>query len=645
MSLSKQMIIFITTLLLIVLASTFWLNLSNTKLFLENQLATHAQDTATSLGLSLSTVANPEDPSSMNTMINAVFDRGYYSFIELDDVDGHKIYRRENTQQIEGIPNWFIHAISFKAPVAKALVQTGWIPIGTLQVQSHAGYAYIELWKATQNLLMLFFLASVISILVALFIIKTLLKPLMTMQQQAEAIVHKKYLYQDELPSTIEFKQVVLAMNSMVSKMKSVFDRDAKMAEKLQRLAYQDTVTGLSNRVHFEMQIEALLDPKTDNLPGALCLIRLEGLKELNDKLGYLIGDKIMCSLAENLTQYCTAEKALYARLNGSELIAVLPGTTGEDYLNQAQTISAHFIETLQTFTPEPLASISTALVDYTPGDSRGALMAKLDFTISEALKLGHNQVYYTKKSTQEIHQDDHWQQIIDSAISENRFTLFKQAALNEKEEVHDLELLIRMKEKDGTLRSAGYFMGAITKLNKVIELDKMVIKMALNYLNTHPQNQRLAINLSQAVILNPTVVDELIPLIQQSPNDCLAFEISEHLMTHAKEEAWPLMKQLQSLNILTGIDHFGSAFSDMHYLQNLHPDYIKLDASFTKAIDKDEQTQSYIASLVEMAKGLDITIIAMSIENIEQIQAFQTLGIHHFQGYYFGAPSPLESE
>lgn len=644
MTLNKQMIIFITSLLVLVLAAAFWLNLTNTKVFLENQLKTHAQDTATSLGLSLSSVATPEDPSSMNTMINAVFDRGYYTFIELDNTDNKTIYHRENTRKIEGIPNWFINAIDFKAPVATALVQSGWIPVGQLKVQSNPGYAYIELWKATLNLLGLFALAALIAILIALFVIKTLLKPFKMLEKQAKAIVKKEYLYQRKLPSTIEFKEVVVAMNAMVSQMKAIFDRDAKMAEKLQKMAYQDSVTGMSNRVHFEMLIDSILDTNTENLPGTFCLIRLEGLKALNDKLGYLVGDKVMCSLANDLKTYCHADKSLYARLNGSELIAVLPGELGKNHLDHAKMIAQQFIKTLNDLVNENIASISIALLDYTPGDKRGALMAKLDFAIDEALKLGQNQVYYIENQSQNSHQIEHWKDIIESAITENRFVLFQQPALDENNQVHDLELLIRMQEKDGTIRSAAYFMPAVQQLNMMNIIDQLVIKQALNFLQNSTQVARLAINLTQAIISDQSAVNELMTLIKEGPSERLAFEIPEHLIIHSKLDAWPLMEQFQSANILIGIDHFGSSFSDMHYLQNLRPDYIKLDASFTKAIDKDEKTQTYITSLVEMADRLDITIIAMSVENEEQINAFKASGIHHFQGYYFGAPSPLET-
>jgi EAL domain-containing protein (putative c-di-GMP-specific phosphodiesterase class I) len=79
-----------------------------------------------------------------------------------------------------------------------------------------------------------------------------------------------------------------------------------------------------------------------------------------------------------------------------------------------------------------------------------------------------------------------------------------------------------------------------------------------------------------------------------------------------------------------------------MRYLQNLRPDYVKLDGSFSKAIESDENTCSYVSSLCELAKSLDIKVIAMAVENEAQQKAFTELGVDYFQGYLYGAPSPL---
>jgi len=645
MSLSKQMIIFIASMLVIVLLGTFLLNLNNTRSFLEAQLQSHAQDTATSLGLSLSSVADPEDPSSMETMINAVFDRGYYSHITLIDVDEQLIYERANPQEIEGIPQWFIQLISIKAPDATALIQSGWIPVGTLTVQSHPGYAYIELWKTAINLLIWFGLATLIATGLAIYALKVMLKPLKKMEKQAEAIVRKEYLLQDTLPSTIEFKRVVSAMNAMVHKMKEVFERDAQNAEKLQKMAYQDSVTGMSNRLHFEMNVDALLDDQTEATAGAIFLLRIDGLKELNDRFGYLIGDKLVKMLADKMRAELHSKEALYARLNGTELIAVLPSLAGKNVKAPAEAVQASLPEILAELKADDApVTLLAGLVDYQPGDQRGQLLSKLDFAISEGHDKQQGVCFYGHEENEVDQHGEAWNDILTSAINEHRFVLFQQSAYDANRQVHDQELLIRLKDTNGHIHSAGYFMPAVAELNLMESIDRLVIELALQHLQKRPQSDLgcLAINLTESVIENDTFQQWLLTILKGVRPNTLAFEMTETMISHNKAQTWPLIEKLKNLSFSFGIDHFGSHFTNMNYLQELRPNYIKLDAAFTKAIERDEQTQNYVSSLCEMCHSLDIQIIAMSVENEAQISAFNELGIQHFQGYYYGAPKPL---
>jgi len=645
MSLSKQMIIFIASLLIVLLLGTFLLNLNNTRSFLEAQLQSHAQDTATSLGLSLSSVADPEDPSSMETMVNAVFDRGYYRHITIEDVDGILIYKKTNPKHIDGIPRWFIDVLSIEAPEAKSLIQTGWMPIGTLTVQSHPGYAYIELWNTAKNLLLWFSLAALVAIFMAMTALKLLLRPLKAMEKQAEAIVRKEYLLQDALPSTTEFKQVVSAMNAMVSKMKTIFDRDARHAEKLQKIAYQDRVTGLSNRVHFEMNIDALLDKNTEAVSGAICLVRIEALKTLNDQYGYLVRDKTVKLIADKLKQLFADEEALYARLNGTELLAVMPSHKAETLIPSAQALSQAMPAILASLEIETAPTqLAVGLIDYEPGTTRGALLSQLDFAVKKANQQPENERYYyqPQDNTPESHLA--WQDILDDAIQQQRFILFQQIAYAVNQQIHERELLIRLKDQDGNIHPAGYFMPAAQKLNKISSIDKIVIQLAIAAL---PQlalqdDEHLSINLSRASLLDEHFTAWLLSLMTPDVAKHLAFEVAETLVTSTPQTISQLMNTLKTRKIRVGIDQFGNQFGNMNYLQSLRPDYIKLNASFTKGIEQDEQTHSYVASLIEMGQTLDIDIIAMSVETEAQVKAFQALGITTVQGYFFGPPKPL---
>jgi len=345
MSLKKKMMIFIASMLLILLAVTFALNLSNTKNFLQDQLSSHAQDTATSLGLSLSSNADPDDIATMETMINAVFDRGYYADITLVDMDNKSLYQRETSNKMDAVPTWFIETIDLKAPTADAVVQAGWMPLGTLSVTSHAGYAYIKLWQELIQLATWFTIAAFLAIIFVAIALRIILKPLQQLETQAKAIVNKRYIIQKNLPTTTEFKQVVGAMNVMVSKLKTVFEREAKAAEKLQKMAFQDSVTGLSNRRHFEMSVDSLLDPNLDAPPGLIGLIRIQGLKELNDQYGYMIGDHLMKDIADLMEKTLSSPQALFARLKGTELVVIIRAVTKEHCESNLKLIGANIAD------------------------------------------------------------------------------------------------------------------------------------------------------------------------------------------------------------------------------------------------------------------------------------------------------------
>jgi len=175
-------------------------------------------------------------------------------------------------------------------------------------------------------------------------------------------------------------------------------------------------------------------------------------------------------------------------------------------------------------------------------------------------------------------------------------------------------------------------------------EIDKFVIKRVLHFLQLKSSHHSIAINLSKSVLENSLFKDWVIKTLTAAKirNSSLSFELNERLIIEEKGTAWPLISELKQLNVGVGIDHFGSGLTNMSYLQTLLPKYVKLDPSFSKSITDDEQTRNYVASLCELAKSLEIKIIATSIENKGQQKAFSHLGIEYFQGYYYGAPMAL---
>ncbi len=643
MTFNRQILLFISGLVLVLFIGTFWLNLSGTKTFLQNQLASHAEDASASLGLSLSSVADLDDPASIEAMIDAMFDRGHYRLIELNDIDGELVYQRTNLQLSAEVPAIFVSFFSIESPSAKALVQSGWMPIGNLTVQSNAGYAYFELWQVAKTLASWFSLAVFLALTTAFLMVKTLLQPLKKIEVQANAIVKKQYVYQDDIPSTLEFKTVVLAMNKMVAQLKDVFDREAKVADKLKRMTYQDSVTGLSNRHHFDMMLEAQLMTSEDANQGSLVMLRVEGLKELNDQYGYQLGDTFIRDLANKLVKTVSIEEGVYARLSGLELIAVLPLVAVHELKTAAQELVDAVAPLLQNLNVQDSSvQLSVIMTDYVSGDKRGSLLGRLGFGVKQLEELPEQRIIVLSENEVEAIKDDTWRELIDYAFQKDAFKLYRQASQDTKGQIHDTEVFVRMIDQDGSLRSAAYFMPTIERFDRLLELDIVVIRLALAYQEPLVDKPLLAINLSPSLLTDAYSLNRLLEELRSAKGANLAFEFSDLWAVKDVNHSLSVLDQFRTLGFKVGIDNFGSRFTEMKYLQEIRPDYIKLDGAFSRRIESDEQTRSYVNSVCELAKALDVPVIAMAIENELQLDAFKQVGINYFQGYLFGTPSPL---
>ena len=141
MSLWKQLCIVISLLFVFVFSGTFVISVNSMYVFLTTQMSSHAQDTASSLGISISRNLADNDYVTMERTVDAIFDRGYYKEIRVEDINGKIIYQNIFSEKINNAPDWFIAIIDVDIEEANALLMKGWKNIGKVYVASHPGYA------------------------------------------------------------------------------------------------------------------------------------------------------------------------------------------------------------------------------------------------------------------------------------------------------------------------------------------------------------------------------------------------------------------------------------------------------------------------------------------------------------------------
>ncbi|KTD25685.1 two component histidine kinase, GGDEF domain protein/EAL domain protein [Legionella lansingensis] len=640
MTLAKKMSIVVLTLLLIICIGSYVITLNNERNYFMRQMNSNAQDTATSLGLSLSHALTHKDKAMMLSMVEAVFDRGDFAMIAVRDIDGKLLVARyEKPAQSPKIPGWFIKVIQWLPAVQSSIIMSGWHQVGEVSVAADPSYAYNTLWYNALELVVWYALFAVLSLLIVYFFIHWLLRPLKEMRAQANRICQGEFPVQKNIPRTPELRQVTLAMNRMVKRIKRIFKDQLEQMERLREQSFQDPLTNLGNRRYFLEQLTSMLNNEEEFAPGFMLLVAVDGLDHVNKKLGFEQGDKILCETAKACANFWSSSALLnLSRISGTNFALVIRESEPEVFIKACN----EFNQMLQKiFINYPLCQVSLGVTAYVLHQTPTELLVEADRMLkiarSETNKLAYSAQF--PKSDISMNSD-----MIMSALSELRFSLFGQRVTSSKTLFHR-EVFIRINES-GKQLSAGYFIPVAEKAGIAHLIDQVVLAkvLAANLL----ADNVLALNLTEETIINPNHRNAYLEKIQQlskTLRERLHIEFNETVILRNFSKALTFVKALQKLGITIGIDQVGIHFSPMHYLNELPIDYVKLHGSLLQDVVENQNKQFFIHYFNEMAKTLGIKVIATQIETEAQWQALRGLGIKWGQGEYLSAIEPIVTE
>jgi diguanylate cyclase (GGDEF)-like protein len=652
MTLLRQLVIVIVTLFILLFAGTLLLSISNTRDYLNQQLRTITQDTATSLGLSLSPPMADKDMAVVDSMVSAVSDSGYYRQVVVIDVEGKPLVTRTQQVKLGDVPQWFVDNVPLATPVGEALIMAGWQQAGTIRVEANPGYAYAALWSSAVESFWWFLAASTVTFLLGLVALHFILRPLRDVEMQARAICDREYPIQKKLPWTLELRSVVEAMNRMSSKVKEMFEEQAATVERLREENYRDATTGLANRAFFDMQLKELSEAKEEVASGALLLLELSGFKEYNDKRGFKAGDDLLrnaAGLIGAITKSHQDVESFAARLGGANFAVMLKNVSEQEALDFAKQIAnamPRFKERGFTDTEE-VGHIGVALYH---GQSAGELLAAADSALRAAQTHGPNAVHIqeskaldaagTKSATQ-------WRDILQKAIADASVKLQFQPVKNaaNADSILHYELLMRLMGDDGELIPAGIFVPMAKRFGMLRELDKIAVSKAFEHLGEDGHKSiPLAINLFPASLQDNAFVDWLCGELAAKPEAArmMQFEVTEYGVVENLDALRDFIRRLAELGAHMGLDHFGRGFSSFGYLSTLKLDYLKIDGGYIRGIESNKSNQFFVESVVKIAHGLDIQVIAESVESQQEWDTLATLRVDGVQGYGVGRPESI---
>tara|TARA_R110001583_G_scaffold83923_1_gene221186 strand:+ start:1089 stop:3044 length:1956 start_codon:yes stop_codon:yes gene_type:complete len=629
------------------------INIINTQHFLSEQLASHAQDTATSLGLSLSDPLLNEETIVIEATINAIFDRGFYQHITLEDINGGIQYQRINNAQPEQVPDWFIDLFALTAPEQQTMIDTGWTIGGVLKVQSHTGLAYAQLWKSAKDITYVTFAIFMIALFLAYLVLMQIYKPIAEISLQAQAVQQRHFVLIDKLPAAAELRNFVLAMNKMVSNIKNTFEELTQAATETHREAYIDEQTGIENRRAFVDTMDALL-AESANHRGHIMMARIIGLTELNKEQGYQAGDNLVNQLVTQLQkELLNSDKnssgAIQAqklfRISGSEFCLILDNSEQQQLTEFIAQLISQINASIET---NGEAKTIFGLVNFQSTEQFGDVMYELDMATNNALENSMGFIIQSAKSTTDhLGSATNLKSVLDEILlsPEQHIHLIQQSAMHCSErQAFDLEIFASFEYQGKTINTADLFAIA-SQYNQTGRLDKTIIQLILaQFKKANWQHKKIAINLSRLTFTDNNAMAEITDLIKQSGyGNALVIGFTEEAILGDLEQSKLKIARLNLVGCTICINRFGSSIESLKYMMEIRPDLVKLSPSYTRNIDKKQNNVQMTSAFIRMAHGLDITVIAQCIETEEELKTLQALNIDALQGYAINKPQRVE--
>lgn len=417
--------------------------------------------------------------------------------------------------------------------------------------------------------------------------------------------------------------------------------------EQLQFLSTNDSLTGIYNRSFMEKALKRTVAKAKRGNKSALLVIDVDNFKLVNDTFAHAFGDRVLIFLVSLLKNYMR-EEDLLARLSGDEFALLLEGSSLEEAKQIAEKIRGD-IDDQEFYLDKQIAinltvSIGVVLIDGKLSYQK--VLSLADIGLNTAKNTGRNKVVFVESDEGIITSYTEKNQIISlikNALRENRFILFFQPIIRIADgSVNHYESLIRLKDNNGELMLPHTFIPVAEQFGLMPQIDRWVFRAALQFLQANP-NIKLFMNISgQSLGDNDLLLDITKGILESGINpERIGFEITETAAVKDLVQAECWINQLKDVGCSFALDDFGSGFSSFSYLRFLPVDYLKIDGSFVRNLEKDQVLRSLVQAISSVANSLGKETIAGFVENESILEILADLGISYGQGYHLGKPVP----
>ncbi|OGT90732.1 MAG: hypothetical protein A2286_05680 [Gammaproteobacteria bacterium RIFOXYA12_FULL_61_12] len=427
---------------------------------------------------------------------------------------------------------------------------------------------------------------------------------------------------------------------------------------RIDSLTYYDQMTGLPNRGLLMDRLESALATACRRArEGALILINLDRFKTLNDGHGHELGDRLLTAAAERIGSLMRKDDTL-ARLGADEFALLLQDVddwhleVGRRALFVAERIHATLCQPFVfTDSKDVLVTASLSIALYPEGDADTPLeiMRRAGMAMHRAKQSGGNQTTFFDAGMGKIaRQRFQLEHELRRGVVRGELRLYLQPQVDAEGVALGAEALVRWLHPERGLLPPAYFIPIAEESDLIVDIGVWVLSEACRLMAEQEKAGfplRLSVNVSPRHFRKPGFVPWVRDLLDASGCDPshLTLEVTEGLMIDNIGEVIAKMNELAAVGIRFSVDDFGTGYSSLVYLKRLPIQELKIDKTFIQDAPTDPNDAALVATILSVARHLNLTVVAEGVETTEQVDFLKTLEPVIRQGYQYGRPEPAE--
>jgi len=414
-------------------------------------------------------------------------------------------------------------------------------------------------------------------------------------------------------------------------------------------LAYNDSLTDLPNRSMVERYLEHMIKTCPENQQLSVFYIDLDSFKTVNESIGYLGGDEILKEVAKRLIEYKNPDERI-GRFTGDEFVLINRQVDLRNTIMRAENLLEILNKPFFTRGQEFFISANIGVAFYPKdGVTADELIKNADLAMYESKKDGKN-CFRTCSETmkEELQKVTRLTNQLYRALEREEFVLHYQPQVKvETKEICGFEALLRWNSTEFGMVSPGVFIPLAEQTGLINQIGEWVLRTACiqnkKWQEMGFSHSRIAVNLS-AEQFRDRRLDKLIKRILEETGleaQYLELEITESMVGREEDSILKMLHSLKDIGVSISIDDFGMEYSSLNRLKFLPIDQLKIDMLFVRNIFHSDKDEAIAKTIIQLAKNLDLDVIAEGVEREEQYEFFRREHCDEIQGYYFYKPMP----